>query len=330
MFRKSIDYDTCTACMLCERICTNSRVIQKNDQGKPEFKFDYKCIYCGHCLAICPVQAITFEPVIQAEHAELYFVAEPVQLDPAAMIPDAAAVYSLLGSNRSNRIYLDRPVSKDEIEKILDIMVRAPSAGNEQNRKYYILDDKEKLGDLEERLKAHYQKTLMIYKNPLLLRLVSLTSTLNTSKTNKKNKQTANPEASTAQQPSMKSLYQFYKNLFQNEIFKDNAQISYLHGAPVAFIITSDPKAGLMHKGFYKGDVTIAATYGTLMAKALGLSTCWSGLLEMAVNKDRQLKKTLGINEKERVDSAFVLGYSNLEWQQMPPRGPASIVWNKK
>jgi nitroreductase/Pyruvate/2-oxoacid:ferredoxin oxidoreductase delta subunit len=316
--------------MLCERIYTNSRVIQKNDQGRPEFKFDYKCIYCGHCLAICPVQAITFKPLSQDDRNGQYFVAEPVQLDPAAMIPDAAAVYSLLGATRSNRIYLDRTVNRDKIEKVLDIMVRAPSAGNEQNRKYYILDDRAKLDDLEERLKAYYQKALMIYKNPILLRLVSLTSALNASKTNKKNKQTANPEASTAQQPSLKSLYQFYKDLFQNEIFKDNAQISYLHGAPVAIIITSDPKAGLMHQGFYKGDVTIAATYGTLMAKALGLATCWSGLMEMAVNKDRQLKKTLGINETERVDSAFVLGYSNLEWQQMPPRGPAKIVWNKK
>lgn len=207
-------------------------------------------------------------------------------------------------------------------------MLRAPSAGNEQNRKYYILDDRAKLGDLEERLKAYYQKTLMLYKNPLLLRVVSLTSALNASKTNKKNQPKTSSDASPAQQPSLKSLYQFYKNLFQNEISKDNAQISYLHGAPAAVVITSDPKAGLMHKGFYKGDATIATTYGTLMAKALGLATCWLGLLEMAVNKDKQLKATLGISEKERVDSAFVLDYSEVEWQQMPPRGPAQVVWN--
>jgi nitroreductase/ferredoxin len=328
MFQKSIDYDKCTSCMSCERICANSRVIQKNDQGKPEFKFDYKCIYCGHCLAICPNKAITFVALPQDGLSADRYIAAPLMLDPARKRPGEAAISEFLGATRSNRIFLDKPIEKDKIAKVLDAMVRAPSSGNEQNRNFYILDDKSRLDALEGQLKAYYKKALLIYQNPLLLRLISLISALNTSKENKKHQQNTNSLIQSTPQPSVQALYRFYKNLFQNEIPKDNAQLSYLRDAPVVMIITSGQKANSMHQSFFKGDVTIAATYGTLMAKGSGVAACWLGLLEMAVNKDKKIKLTLGIDKKERVDSALALGYSDLDWQQIPPRGPVKVVWN--
>ena len=60
------------------------------------------------------------------------------------------------------------------IETILDTMVRAPSAGNEQNRNFYVLDDQAKLVALEDQVKAHYQKLLANYKNPILMKLMAL------------------------------------------------------------------------------------------------------------------------------------------------------------
>jgi nitroreductase len=82
-----------------------------------------------------------------------------------------------------------------------------------------------------------------------------------------------------------------------------------------------------MHKSFYKGDARIAGTYGILMAKALGLASCWMGLLEIAAEKDKKIYAALNIENGEKIGSSFVLGYSDTKWVQYPPRGPAKIVW---
>ena len=82
-----------------------------------------------------------------------------------------------------------------------------------------------------------------------------------------------------------------------------------------------------MHKSFYRGDVSIAATYGILAAKALGLASCWLGLCEIAMNQNKSIGQSLGIPEGERVDGAVAFGYSDHVWKQAPPRGPVKAVW---
>ena len=82
-----------------------------------------------------------------------------------------------------------------------------------------------------------------------------------------------------------------------------------------------------MHKPFYKGDIRIAGTYGILMAKALGLASCWMGLLEIAMGKDKKIAKFMKIGEKEKIGGALVLGYSDTKWNCYPPRGPSKVLW---
>jgi hypothetical protein len=79
---------------------------------------------------------------------------------------------------------------------------------------------------------------------------------------------------------------------------------------------------------FVKNDAGIAAAYRTLMAKGLGTSTCLLGLKEIAINKSKMIKQSLGIGEHEHIDAALALGYSNLVWHQIPPRGPVKVVWD--
>jgi nitroreductase/NAD-dependent dihydropyrimidine dehydrogenase PreA subunit len=325
MFSKNIDYDRCTACMDCLKICTNSRVIVQNDQGLPEFKYDYKCIYCGHCLAICPEMAIKFEPVFQADPAKNEYIAPSMPLNHHKVMLNGNNFREFLASTRTNRLFLDRPVARETMDIILDAMIRSPSAGNEQNRNFYILSDRSQIEQLEKRLTDYYQKTLQIYKNPVLLRLLAL---IGARKAIRENRSRRSPEGRPNPGPAFRDLYRFFKTMFQGELLQDNAGLSYLRDSPVVIIITSNKKASMLHQSFYKGDVTIAATYGTLMAQALGLASCWLGLLEIAGNKDRKIKESLNIAADERIDSALALGYSDLAWKQIPPRGPVKVVWS--
>lgn len=329
MVLKSIDYDKCTSCMACERICANSRVIRKNDQGKPEFAFDFKCIYCGHCLAICPVKAITFEPVSPVGQTDHTYLADPLPIDASAPKQDEGAVRELLIATRTNRFFRKQTVERRTIEKVLDTMVRAPSAGNEQNRNFYILDDKARLIALEDQLRSHFSKMLAIYKNPVFVSSMAMSLAM------KARRSSGNRHARTGQQdpgkpsPSLRALYLANKKVFQDLAIDGDAHpMVYLHDAPVIIIITTGPRSTQMHKDFYKNDAGITATYGTLMAKGLGLSTCLLGLLEIAVNKNKAIRQSLGIGEHEHVDAALALGYSDLVWHQIPPRGPVKVVWD--
>ncbi len=321
MFLKSIDYEKCTSCLACVHICTNSRVIGTNEQGKPIYIHDNKCIGCGHCLAICPEQAITFAPLARNDHAGASYFADARPLDTDRALPDAATVQDFLGSTRTSRFFTARPAERDKLALILDSMVRAPSAGNEQNRNFYILTDPAKIAALEAQVKAHYQRSLQIFRNPLVARLISLSSAWKASQANKRH-----PTGLPADQTSVRAFYRFFLNMFRQELADDSANLSYLRGAPALMIISTNRKKS-MHQAFYKGDATIAAVYGTLMARSLGLSACWLGLLEIAVNRDQTLRQALGLGDQERMDAGLALGYSDLVWRQMPPRGPVKVIW---
>ena len=103
--------------------------------------------------------------------------------------------------------------------------------------------------------------------------------------------------------------------------------MSYFHGAAAAVLVTSRKDVVGMHKAFYKADVAIAITYGTIAARHLGLSSCWMGLAKMAFAADKRLGIRFEIPRNERIDGILAVGYSETEWIRIPPRGPVKAVW---
>ncbi len=308
MVRKTIDKEKCTACMRCEDICANSHVITKGEDGYPAFTNELACIACGHCYAICPERAITFTFNPGMDPAEVTASGAPIQYPNG--FPDADTISSFLFSSRSDRLYADKPVEKEKIEKVIEAMMRAPSAGNEQNKHYYVFADPAKIAEIERLQKAYYKTVLNKLNSPLAKRSTALMISINT-------KSTGVP---------FRTRYKNSLALVSNGSLLDNSNVSYLKGAQVLLVITHDRKKR-MHQSFYQGDIRIAGTYGILMAKALGLASCWMGLLEIALDKDRKIGEAMHIASHECVGGALVLGYSDTDWVSYPPRGPAVPVW---
>jgi nitroreductase/NAD-dependent dihydropyrimidine dehydrogenase PreA subunit len=314
MFKKSIDYEVCDSCMLCENICTNSRVIAANAEGLPEFAHDERCIRCGHCLAICPRGAITF--TVGGQIPEDSYVAKTQEMKAAAL-PGEGALLEFLSSTRSSRLFLDKPVEIEKITKVLDAMVRAPSAGNEQNRRFYLLAGKDKIEDAENRVREHYSRMTKAYQSPVMSRVLACMSAMNTGK---------RPELPASKLP-FKERYRLFRAILASTTPQEDERFTYLKRAGAVVIVTTDPGKGMMHKPFYRGDACIAVTYGTLAARAVGLESCWMGLLEMALNRNAKIRDALGIRRGERVDGALALGYSGTKWMRLPPRGPVNVTW---
>jgi nitroreductase/NAD-dependent dihydropyrimidine dehydrogenase PreA subunit len=320
MLVKEIDRSACDRCGECARICANSRAIEVCGDGYPAFTREASCIHCGHCLAICPAGAISF----RFEGGEGGYVAEARELGSAAAgLGGAGPEYLLrtLGASRSCRFFSPDAVEKEKLDRILEAMVRSPSAGNEQNRNFYVFGSKEKVDGLEADTATHYRASNAKMASPLMLNLVaSAMAGKDLSKTWMRNRAFADMTMSERKGEYKRMLSELAERSSKGEM-------SYYNGATAAILVTSRTNAPVFHRSFYKADVEIAVTYGTLAAAALGLASCRMGLSEIAFGRDRAVKAKNGIPQDERVDGILALGYSELKWKRLPPRGPVAVTW---
>jgi nitroreductase/NAD-dependent dihydropyrimidine dehydrogenase PreA subunit len=75
------------------------------------------------------------------------------------------------------------------------------------------------------------------------------------------------------------------------------------------------------------GDVTIALTYLDLMAPAMGLGTCWAGLLYGAMLNVPSIKEAVGIPASHPYHYALMLGYPEAKYYRVPERKTPKIVF---
>ena len=134
-----VDKKTCKGDGRCAEICP-LQILKMNAQGIPEFipGGEELCINCGHCLAFCPPGSIKLSGM-SSDRA--------MRLDPA-VLPKPEQVELLLKGRRSIRLYKDEPVSRESVEKLLDIARYAPSGINRQPVNWLVVMGKEKVREL--------------------------------------------------------------------------------------------------------------------------------------------------------------------------------------
>lgn len=132
----------------------------------------------------------------------------------------------------------------------------------------------------------------------------------------------------------------------------------HLHGRPVmekiagmtAAAIADLPRYGTFANMWYKGvdmitrgapscvltytekseawgreDSAIAITYAEISAHSLGLGTCWGGLVTRATRLSPALHEFLGLRDNETATGALLLGFPEVTFYRLPPRGEANI-----
>ncbi len=139
-----IDQEKCIGCGICVNDCL-SRVIEI-ESGKAVIHNHSTCILCGHCGAVCPQGAISFDNEIGTEFKNFKNV-EFNELD------------QMIKMKRSIRQYTNQEVDNESIEKILEIGRISPTGGNRQPLKFTVINSPEKM----EELKLLAMKTLYDY-----------------------------------------------------------------------------------------------------------------------------------------------------------------------
>lgn len=128
----TIDRQRCRHDGLCITACP-AHLFAADPSGVPRFRDELAeaCIGCGHCVAVCPADAL--------DHLTVPLAESPL-FDPALAVSGAAAA-QLLKSRRSIRRFTAEPVAEEPLRRVLDTVRWAPTASNRQLVHWLVIRD---------------------------------------------------------------------------------------------------------------------------------------------------------------------------------------------
>lgn len=178
-------------------------------------------------------------------------------------------------TRRSVRKYTDKPVEREQIVKLIDAAIQAPSAMNSQPWAFAVLQDGNALKELSDRSKLCL--LAMLDKLPAL---------------------------------------QGYKAALESPDF------NIFYGTTTLVAICAkpnmSPNAGT--------DCALAAQNLMLVAREMGLGTCWIGFASLYLNT-AEGKRELNIPEDYTVVAPLIVGYPEVDFIAMERTPPEIVFW---
>ena len=123
--------DKCIACGQCKSVCIRGNI----EIDETAYETGGSCFECGHCMAVCPSKAITLKCFKGHETRITDYTSD-----------DSVITYNdlleFLKHRRSIRWFKKRKIDKDTFAKIFEGAYYSPSAQNEQDVEFVVLDEK--------------------------------------------------------------------------------------------------------------------------------------------------------------------------------------------
>jgi ferredoxin len=288
-----IKAENCDGCNLCLVICPG-KTIKKSQEGKYSFNEEklHLCIKCGHCMAICPTKAIQIEGL--SYERDLF--------DLPKSTWNAESFGSFIAGRRSIRVYKDKPVPVEMLEKIIDMITAAPMGFTPHKIEVTIVKNRETIETALPFMIKFYEDMMRWMKNPMMRLMI---------------KANARMEGYTAIKnhvlPIMKTNLGLMKNSGEDIITR---------GAPAMILFHADIKAEV-----HTEDIFIALTYGLLASHSLGLGASAIDLVAPAVQRSPELRELFRIPEKNEVKAAMILGFPKYHFRRGIKRKLARVTW---
>ena len=251
----------CNQCLLCARDCVAGVWRIVDGQSQP-VDID-SCNRCGHCLAVCPCDAIIHDGLKK----DLTVKVNRNNLNPEVF-------RDIITSRRSVRQFKNMPVPHDVIEQILNLARYAPTASNEQNVAYIVITDKKLIEEAANNIFGFVSRLYNKTKKGIGRIIVNLTGLNNN---------------------------RYLKVM--DYVQKQNAETGrdfILHNAPVLILIHAPKRARFVSDNCNIAATTIinyahALGLGTCLTGLLTMSLRYSGNLrkKLGVPKDRRIYASL-------------------------------------
>ena len=134
-----VNQQTCNKDGICAAVCPAKIIdFQKGQCPTPSAEAEEICTRCGHCVAVCPTASLS--------HSEMpVSKCPPIQKD---LHLNAEHCEHFLRSRRSIRVYKDKPASKDDLTKLIEVARYAPSGHNVQKTEWLVFGNRAELHNL--------------------------------------------------------------------------------------------------------------------------------------------------------------------------------------
>lgn len=140
-----VDTDKCIHCRQCIKVCS-SVCLYEDEQGVVRMKEEADgifgwggCYRCQHCMAVCPVGAVSIFDKKPEMAMKPELAASPVQLE------------ALMRNRRAIRGYLDKEVPRTLIDSMLRVLGNVPTGSNRQSIEFSVVYEKRQM-DIFRRL----------------------------------------------------------------------------------------------------------------------------------------------------------------------------------
>jgi nitroreductase/ferredoxin len=125
-----VDNELCIGCGECAQDCPMSCIEMKEERPVVNKEGEERCVQCQHCLAVCSTGALS---VLGKDPAE-----SPLYENS---LPSGEQIITLMKHRRSVRRYKREPVSPEEIATLLKTMAYAPTAVNNRQVMFTVIED---------------------------------------------------------------------------------------------------------------------------------------------------------------------------------------------
>ena len=235
---------------------------------------------CGHCEAVCPVDAIR---VAALEHPFSLSsgVVDSRWLEPGAY--DTAQLVRLMLSRRSCRNYKDKAVDRLVLEDLVKIGTTAPSGTNAQLWTFTILATRQEVIRLGEQIAGFFRELNRMAGKPWLRLFAKIFG----------------------KKELEKYYHRYFETVRQGLLLWDREGADTLfHNAAAAILVGGKKSAGTPME-----DALLASMNIMLAAHSMGLGSCMIGFAVEAIKRDKKIRNLLQIPDDEGVYAVIALGH---------------------
>ncbi len=126
----NIDLSKCIGCGLCVKDCQCSDIKIRDNKA---ISLNKACLNCGHCIAICPQNAVIIDT---------YDMNEVKEYNDENFIIKPETFLNSIKFRRSIRQFNNNSIEKEKIKKIIEAGRFTPTGGNRQPISYIVIQEK--------------------------------------------------------------------------------------------------------------------------------------------------------------------------------------------